>query len=263
MAIIKVLLLGDIVSSMGVAAVRRALPSLREEFSLDAVIVNGENATGGIGLDSKTANDLLSLGVSCITLGDHTWSKKDLFPLLEEGKIIRPANYPDGAPGSGVTKITLQNGAVLGVVNLIGRVFFNQPLDCPFTKSSQIISSIKEVDIIIVDFHAEATSEKYAMRKYLDGKVSLIVGTHTHVQTSDEQISESGTGYITDLGMCGPMDGVIGMDAEVAVERFISGLPHSYKPAKGTPWIQGIVAEIDTATGKTESITRVRREVKI
>ena len=250
---------------MGVAAVRRALPPLRDEFSLDAVVVNGENATGGIGLDSKTAHDLLSLGVNCITLGDHTWSKKDLFPAFEQkaNQIVRPANFPDGAPGDGVARITLSNGKTIGIINLIGRVFFNQPLDCPFHKASSLIETLSDTDGIIVDFHAEASSEKYAMGRFLDGKVSLIVGTHTHVQTADEQIFPEGTGFISDLGMCGPMDGVIGMDAEVAVQRFLTGLPHSYKPAKGTPWIQGVVATIDTDSKKTVEIVRVRREIKV
>lgn len=263
MTTVKVLVLGDIVSSMGVAAVRRVLPQLKEEHSLDAIIVNGENATGGIGLDAKTANDLLSLGISCITLGDHTWSKKDLFPVLEDKPVIRPANYPEGAPGKGVTIIKLANDISIAVINIIGRVFFNQPLDCPFIKISEILQTLKNVNGIIVDFHAEATSEKYAMGRYLDGKVSLVVGTHTHVQTADDQILNQGTGFISDLGMCGPMDGVIGMDSEIAVDRFLSGLPLSYKPAKGTPWVQGIVAEIDTISFKTVSITRIRREVRV
>jgi len=260
---ISVLFLGDVVSSIGVAAIRRDLDAIKKEHAINLVVVNGENATGGVGIDAKTAKDILSLGVDCITLGDHTFSKKDLFSLPTEllSKIIRPANYAEGAPGCGWTLIKKDDFECV-IINMLGRIFTQPILDCPFLKMESILSQSK-CKITLVDFHAEATSEKYAMGRMLDGRVSVMVGTHTHVQTADEQIFEQGTGYITDLGMTGPADGVIGMSKEVAILRFKTGLPHSYTPSKGTPRIQGIIAKIEKETGKCVHIERINKEVKV
>lgn len=255
-------MLGDVVSSMGVAALRRRLKSLKEEFNIDFVVANGENATGGIGLDKKTAEEILNCGVDCITLGDHTWSKKDLVTLLDEkpARILRPINFPKGAPGVGYSIFELKNGKKIGVANAIGRVFFNQALDCPFVALDSILEGeFKDCDIKLLDFHAEATSEKIAMGYHLDGRFSLVVGTHTHVQTADERVLPKGTGFLTDLGMCGPDDGVIGMDSNQALGRFIQGLPFSYKPAKGEPIINGLICYFN----KTIYLKRVSCRVKV
>ncbi len=257
-----VLMLGDIVSSMGVAALRRRLKGLIEEHNIDFVIANGENATGGIGLDKKTAKEILDCGVDCITLGDHTWSKKDLIQTLDEKphKVIRPINFPKGAPGAGSAIFELSSGKTIGVANAIGRVFFNQALDCPFKAIDELYEGeFKNCDLKLLDFHAEATSEKIAMGYHVDGRFSLVVGTHTHVQTADDRVLPKGTGFLTDLGMCGPDDGVIGMDSDQALGRFIQGLPFSYKPAKGIPVISGIVCKFK---GCLELI-RIREMVKV
>lgn len=260
---ITILYLGDIVSSIGVAALRRGVQELKTEHNIDIVIVNAENATGGIGLDSKTAKDILKNGVDFITLGDHTFSKKDLFTLPQEylNKIARPANFPEGAPGSGYIHFKTESYELV-IINMLGRIFTQPILDCPFKKMEEIVNKFPDA-IILVDFHAEATSEKFAMGRMLDGKVSLVVGTHTHVQTSDEQIFDLGTGYITDLGMTGPADGVIGMSKEVAINRFKTGLPHSYSPSKGTPRIQGVISKIETTSKKCVLIQRINKEVKV
>lgn len=258
-----VLMLGDIVSSIGVAALRRRLKGLIEEHAIDFVVANGENATGGVGLDRKTASEILSLGVDCITLGDHTWSKKDLVVTLEEKptKVIRPINFPKGAPGVGASIFELKNGKKVGVANAIGRVFFNQALDCPFMAINSLLETdFNQCDIKLLDFHAEATSEKIAMGYHVDGKFSLVVGTHTHVQTADERILPNGTGFLTDLGMCGPDDGVIGMDTGQALGRFIQGLPFSYKPAKGVPIISGILARFKD---NNLELIRLKESVKV
>lgn len=266
---IRIAAFGDVVSKTGIAALRRFLGDYKREGKIDLVIANGENAAGGVGLDVSSAKDLHSAGVDIVTLGDHTWSKKDINGVLEGEvdrvpKVIRPLNYPPGAPGKGVISAALPDGTKVAVINLIGRVFFNFALDCPFRAADDAINSIStESKIIIVDMHAEATSEKWAMGRFLDGRASLVFGTHTHVQTADEEILPGGTAYITDIGMTGASDGVIGMEAAVATERFLTGLPSSYKPAKGDPLVQGVVVEIDRSTGKALAIERIRRGVRI
>ena len=266
---IKIACFGDVVSKTGIAALRRFLGDYRKTHNPDLVIANGENSAGGVGLDVASAKDLRSAGVDLLTLGDHTWSKKDINLVLNGEvdkipKVIRPANYPVGAPGKGYDIVELADGVKIGVINLIGRIFFNFSLDCPFRKTEAILEEIQsKTNIIVVDLHAEATSEKYAMGRFLDGKVSLLFGTHTHVQTADDQILPGGSAYITDLGMTGASDGVIGMDAEVATERFLTGMPSSYKPAKELPLVQGVFVEVDKTSGKALSIERIRACVKI
>lgn len=256
----RILCLGDIVARPGRTALSRVLPALRREQQIDFVIANGENASGGTGLDARTAREILNSGVDVITLGDHTWRHRELRPFLQKNpdKVIRPANYPKGAPGQGFTAVELPDGKRIGVMNLIGRVFINIPLDCPFQAADSILANeLNGCDIVVLDFHAEATSEKVAMGRYLDGRVTLCFGTHTHVQTADEQILPNGTAYISDIGMSGSMNGVIGLDAETAIERFRSGLPSSYKPAKGRAYLNGIMIDYDHTGKRVAHIERV------
>jgi len=242
---------------------QRLLPSLVKRLNANGVIVNGENAAGGLGLDAKTADEIRAAGASVVTLGDHTWQKKELKVAIESRTswLIRPGNYPPGAPGNGHTIVSL-GGEKLGVMNLLGRVFINFPLDCPFRTADALLNGpLKECSMIVCDMHAEATSEKLAMARHLDGRVSLVFGTHTHVQTADERILPGGTAFISDLGMCGSQDGVIGMDARVALQRFLTGLPLAYEVAAGEPVLHGIVCEFDPRSGKAISIERIREQV--
>lgn len=234
---------------------------LRDLYQADCVIVNGENAAGGLGIDAKTADELRNAGADVITLGDHAWQKKDALSLLEAQKswIIRPANFPAGAPGSGWTIFKTKAGESVAVINLLGRVFMNALVDCPFHTAKQILADhLQDCKVIVCDIHAEATSEKQAMARYLGGQVSLVFGTHTHVQTADELVYPNGTAFISDLGMCGSLDGVIGMEAERAISRFLTGLPHSYEAASGPATLQGVCCEVDSQTGKAIKIERVR-----
>jgi metallophosphoesterase (TIGR00282 family) len=257
---LSVIVLGDVVGRPGRNALAAVLPRLREKYSPDLVVVNGENAAGGTAIDSKTAQEILNCGVDVITLGDHAWQKREFHGFLEKHseKVIRPANYPHGSPGRGWTIVKKKNISI-GVCNLMGRVFTGQLVDCPFGCAEQVLSeALAECSVVIVDFHAEATSEKIALSRVLDGKVSLLVGTHTHVQTADQQILPGGTGYITDLGMTGPSMGVIGMDAAVAVKRFRTGMPHGYEVASGACRVHGIHAVVDRATGRALRITLIQ-----
>lgn len=258
---IKILCLGDVVASPGRAALKEHLRNIQKQNNIDFTIVNGENACGGIGLDLKHAYELRDYGIDVITLGDHTWSKKEIVTLFESNPnwIIRPHNYPDGVPGLGYTTIKNSRGISINVVNLLGRVFMDGLWNCPFKASDQIFEQLSErSNITIFDFHAEATSEKIAFARYVDGRASLVFGTHTHVQTADENVLPGGTAYISDLGMCGSTAGVIGMDAGVAIYRFTSGRPKYYEAAKGDGVLHGIICEIDTNTGKAIKIDRLR-----
>lgn len=260
---LNVICLGDVVGRTGRQAIKIALPELKRKFSADLVIVNSENAAGGAGLDAGTAREIFEAGVDVITLGDHTWQKKDLYPILERDshQMIRPANYPQGAPGRGWL-IVERKGIKIGVFNLIGRVFMTLLVDCPFTEAERIIAGpLADCAVRIGDLHAEATSEKIAMGRYLDGKISLLFGTHTHVQTADEVILPGGTAYISDLGMTGSPEGVIGMDRDVALKRFLTGMPHSYKVASGDGLICGVAARFDAVSGRALEISRIRHPV--
>jgi metallophosphoesterase (TIGR00282 family) len=256
---VKVLFLGDVVGAPGREAISQKLAAFKVDNSIDIVIANGENASGGLGLSPESALELRRAGVDLITLGDHTYQRKEIGDFLNEHSswCIRPANYPSGAPGRGWLVYKFKEITIL-LANLMGRTFMNGQLDCPFQIYERDIKQNKADAVIsIVDFHAEATSEKMAFARSVDGEVSLVVGTHTHVQTADNQILEKGTLYITDLGMTGFLGGVIGMKSETAIARFKSGLPHSYKIAEGDGVLSGIIAVFDGVSGMGISIDRV------
>lgn len=262
---IKVLALGDVVGRPGRKALQAKLPALRQKYKIDFVIVNGENSAGGAGIDHACAREIKDSQADVITLGDHTWQRSEAAKLLEENPkwIIRPANYPPSAPGLGYTIVEVA-GVKIGVMNLMGRVFISQFLDCPFRMADSILEGpLKDCPIVICDMHAEATSEKRAMGYYLDGRVSLVFGTHTHVQTADEAILPKGTGYITDLGMCGPESSVLGLSTQVSIDRFVTGMKHSYEVGTGRVNLNGIVAQIDSKSGKAISIERVKEVVEL
>ncbi len=257
---IRVLTLGDVVGKPGRDLVIARLSDLKIKYRADLIIVNAENAAGGMGLSAEIGNDLLRAGVDLITLGDHTWGRHDIKPFLERNsaRCIRPANYPEGAPGSGWSIVETKAGIKVGVFNLLGRVFINGALDCPFKKLDQILDGpLSECKIRICDMHAEATSEKLALARYADGRVSFVFGTHTHVQTSDNQVLSRGTGYISDIGMCGPMDSVLGLKNEISIARFLTGMRYSYEVGAGPEELHGAVCEIDFDTGKAISVERV------
>lgn len=262
---LRILCLGDVVGEPGRRALTRGLPLLRREHDFHLAIVNGENAAGGLGIDAGTADEIFAAGADVITLGDHTWQKKEMRAYLDanRGRCIRPANYPAGAPGTGCAVVRTSAGIQVGVMNLLGRVFFNLLLDCPFGAADRMLGSdFRDVPIVLCDMHAEATSEKVAMGKHLAGRASCVFGTHTHVQTADERILNGHTGYITDLGMCGASEGVIGMDAETALARFKTGLPQPYKVSHDRPALNGIVVEVEVNSGKALSIIRVHMVVE-
>ncbi|MCX6011221.1 MAG: TIGR00282 family metallophosphoesterase [Chloroflexi bacterium] len=250
-----ILAIGDIVGKPGRKAVSQLLPGLRQQYGLKLVIANGENAAGGIGLTPETAQELLDAGVDVITSGNHIWAQKEIFPYLEgQMPIVRPLNYPPGVPGRGY--ITL---GPVAVVNIMGRTFIGN-LDCPFQAMDKLLAKLKQ-PVIIVDFHAEATSEKVAMGRYLDGRVSAVLGTHTHVGTIDTQILAGGTAYVTDIGMTGPTDSVIGDDVNAVIQRFLTGVHHRLSVGKGKPALNAVMVDIDDATGRASSIERIYREV--
>ena len=256
----KVLFLGDIVGKPGRAAVRHFVPVLRERHGLDLCLGNSENSAGGAGITPESADDLLEAGLDLLTGGNHTWSKREILPYLERNgsRQLRPANYPDGAPGRGHAVVTSPGGRKLGVVNLEGRVFM-KPLDCPFRAAERLVAELRqETPCILVDMHCEATSEKNAMGHFLDGRVSAVLGTHTHVQTADERVLRAGTAYQTDVGMCGPWDSVIGLRKESAIERFLTARHTPFETAQGETVLQGAIVEIDDETGRARGILRIR-----
>ena len=253
----KILMVGDIVGENGLDKLKQILPKLKEEASIDFIVVNGENTAGGMGLTFKTWNELLKLPIDCITMGNHTWAKKDIFTFIDHPKLIRPANYSKGVVGKGYGIYKCKNRKI-AVINLIGRTDMNILSENPFTVVDELIEKIKaEIDFFIVDFHAEATAEKIAMKYFLDGKVSILVGTHTHVQTADEEITQKGMGYITDLGMTGPKNSVIGMEVEASVKRFLTSLPERYKLAEGESIFNGCIFELNEESGHIYNIERI------
>jgi metallophosphoesterase (TIGR00282 family) len=248
---VKTLFIGDIVGKPGRRALRELLPSLRERFGTEVVVANAENAAGGFGMTAKVLSELRSLGVDVLTTGNHIWDKKEAIPLLEaEPRLLRPANYPPGVKGSGRFRHLLPDGRVLWVLNLQGRVLM-PPVDCPFRKADDLLAAIPEGErCILVDFHAEATSEKRAMGFYLDGRASLVVGTHTHVPTADAEVLPRGTGYQTDAGMTGAYASVIGMEIADSTERILTGIPRILEVATRDVRLSGLFAEIDEGSGR-------------
>lgn len=258
---IVVVVIGDIIGEPGRKALFLSLSQIIKSKKADFVIANGENAAGGFGITGKIAGKLYSYGVDCITSGNHIWRNKEIFKIIKEDqKLLRPANYPSGTPGRGWTIIE-KNGLKLGVLNLLGRVFM-EPLESPFKTARKEVANIKkETKNIIVDFHGEATSEKAAMGWYLDGMVSAVIGTHTHVQTADECILPGGTAYITDVGMTGPFDSIIGMKKENAIRKFVTLLPSKFTVAENDIRINGAAVYIDMETGKSKMIERINEQV--
>jgi metallophosphoesterase (TIGR00282 family) len=252
---VLILAIGDVIGKPGRKALSQLLPGLRQQYGLDLIIVNGENAAGGIGVTVATAREMLDAGADVLTSGNHIWMHREIYPYLDgDMPILRPLNYPPGVPGRGYIVI----GRV-AVVNIIGRVFIGD-FDNPFLAMDTLLAEL-EPKIIIVDFHAEATSEKVAMGRYLDGRVSAVLGTHTHVGTTDAQVLPSGTAYVSDIGMTGPLDSVIGDDAEAAIERFLTNMPHRLSVGKGKIALNGILVRVDDDTGRALGIERIYREV--
>ena len=253
----RLLFIGDIVGESGRRFLFEQLASLSDEYRADLIIANCENAAGGFGITPKIAEEMLEKGIHVLTSGNHIWDKKEIMDYLSrEPRLLRPANYPDGVPGFGW--VVIGSGVdKIGILNLSGRVFMNT-LECPFRTAKKLISEIKkETKTIILDFHAEATSEKIAMGWYLDGEVAAVIGTHTHVQTADEEILPSGTAYITDVGMTGPSNSVIGIKKESAIEKFLTQMPKRFDMAKGPAVLSAVFLDIDTSTGRAKAIERI------
>ncbi|MGD8353017.1 MAG: TIGR00282 family metallophosphoesterase [Pseudomonadota bacterium] len=256
---IKVLFIGDVVGKPGRIAVRDLLDRLVDKHSIDLVAANAENAAGGFGITAETAEELFAAGVQILTTGNHVWDKKEALDLLDSSSLVlRPANYPPDAPGYGFATVKTPGGIPVTVVNLAGRVFMDN-LDCPFRKADEILTDLdKDKRCVVVDLHAEATSEKRALGLYLDGRVSAVLGTHTHIQTADERIMPGGTAYISDIGMTGNEEGsVIGIDFKAARYRFLTQMPTRFDLAKGSPALCGALIEIDTDSGKAAAIERI------
>lgn len=257
---IRLLFLGDIVGEPGRTAAKKVVTAMLAENAVDFVVVNGENAAHGRGITPKIAIDLLRSGVAVITTGDHVWDQKETAPYLAtEPRVLRPVNYPPGAPGQGSIVLDTAKGPI-AVMNVQCRTFMNQQLDNPFTCAMQEVERLRaETPVIFVDVHGETTSEKTAVARHLDGKVSAVVGTHTHVQTADERILPGGTAFLCDAGMCGPLDSILGRKADAVVQKFLDALPSQFPIARGPVQVCGALVEIDPATGRAASISRFRR----
>jgi metallophosphoesterase (TIGR00282 family) len=254
----NILMVGDVFGEPGRSAVQRLLPRLRQEHHIDLAVVNVENSAAGAGVTPQIARAFLDQGVDVMTSGNHIWDKKEIIEYIgKENLLLRPANYPSGTPGVGY--VTVKAGPHrVAVLNLMGRVFMH-PIDCPFRKADEVVPELrKDTPIVLVDMHAEATSESVAMGWYLDGRVSAVVGTHRHVQTADERLLPGGTAYITDLGMTGPIDSVIGVDRDIILQRFLTQMPIRFEPAKGPAALHGVVIAVDPETGRATDIKRLR-----
>jgi metallophosphoesterase (TIGR00282 family) len=255
---VKILYFGDVVGKPGREALRRRAQAIAASDGVDFLIANGENASGGIGIDPGTAREMLAGGIHVLTSGNHIWQKREIYDYLESSdRLLRPANFSPDVPGRGWSIYETPKGSV-AVVNLIGRVFMG-PADCPFRAADEILAKIGDrARVVFVDMHAEATSEKVGMGRYLDGRVSAVVGSHTHVQTADEMVLPGGTAFITDTGMCGPLDSVIGMRTEQVLRRFVDQMPSRFEVGRGAPLLQAVLVDVDEASGKARSIRRIR-----
>ena len=258
----RILFIGDIVGEPGRRAIKELVPKIVKREKIDFVIANGENTAGGSGITPMIVDELLGYGVDVITSGDHIWKRKEILDrIAEDARILRPANYPTEAPGFGATVVTSRSGVEVGVINLIGRVFM-QAVECPFkTVKAEVDKMKSKTRIIVVDMHAEATSEKVALGWFLDGTVSAIIGTHTHIQTADEKILPEGTAFLTDAGMTGPYDSVIGRKKEQILNRFITQMPTKFEMAENDVQLHGAIIDIDEKTGRAESIKRVQEKL--
>ncbi len=255
----KILFIGDIVGKTGRKALKEGVPKLVDKLKIDFIIANVENAAGGFGVTESVGKEIFSLGVNVLTSGNHIWDKKEAITYIaKESRLLRPANYPQEVPGYGSIVINTSAGEKIAVLNLSGRVFMNQ-LDCPFKAAKREIPKLKEqTKVIVIDFHAEATSEKSAFGWFLDGEVSAVIGTHTHVQTSDEKILPKGTAFITDVGMTGPIDSIIGIKREQIINKFLTQIPVRFETAKGASTLSCVVIEIDSKTGISTAIQRLQ-----
>lgn len=250
-------MIGDVVGLSGQKTLLEYLPKLKRAHHPDLIVVNGENAADGRGITRPIAREFYGSGVDCITLGNHTWDKREIFDFIDgEERMVRPANYPEGTPGQGYVHLKFAGGELV-VINLMGRSFLST-LDCPFREADAILKKLKGNPPVLVDFHAETTSEKLALAWYLDGRVSAVVGTHTHIQTADERILPQGTAYLTDVGMVGPYDGVLGMDKELVIKKFLTQLPVRFEVAKGRNQLNAVLIDLNSATGKATGIKRLR-----
>lgn len=259
----QILFIGDIVGRPGRRVVRELLPGVVKEHGVELVVANAENAAAGFGITRDTVDELLECGIHLFTTGNHVWDKKEVLGFIDEyPTLLRPANYPEGCPGIGHAVVKTAAGTPVAVINLAGRVFMH-PSDCPFRTAQALVETIRrQTPIILVDIHAEATSEKQGMGWFLDGKVSAVLGTHTHVQTADEVVLPGGTAYISDLGMTGPHNSVIGIEKEMIIERFLTGMPCRFEVARGDVRLQGAVIDVDPQTGRARSIRRVNLRLK-
>ena len=262
-SMIRILFLGDVVGEPGRKALAQRLKGLQDELSVDFTIVNGENAAGGRGISGKQCIELLKSGATVITTGDHVWDQKDLPGYIEtEPRLLRPCNYPAGTPGSGGVVLETPKGPV-GVLNVRGLTYLNPPLDNPFHRAAEEVEKMRaQTPVIFVDIHAETTSEKIALGRYLDGQVSAVVGTHTHVQTADEQIFPGGTAFLCDAGMCGAADSILGRTKESILRRFLTGMPTTLPVATGVVRICGVYVDIDETSGRAVAVQRIQQEVE-
>lgn len=255
----NIMMIGDICGKPGRTTAFYYIDELIAQYRVDLVLANGENSAGGVGITREVLEELLQHGIDVVTTGNHVWDKKEIYDFIDKtDKLIRPANYPPGTPGRGHLILPHKNSNI-GIINLAGRVFMPQ-MDCPFRAADQILTEIQSrCDIIFVDFHAETTSEKMALAWYLDGRVSALVGTHTHVQTADERVLPQGTAFISDVGMVGPRDSVLGVDKDIVINKFLSGLPAKFSLAKGSTVFCAVIIEVDEITGKALAIQRIQK----
>jgi metallophosphoesterase (TIGR00282 family) len=254
------LFIGDIVGKPGREILRQQLANIQEKFHIDFTVANGENAAGGAGINKKIFDEISNYGVDVVTMGNHVWDKKEITQFIDhEPNLVRPANYPPETPGRGSYVIKIKNNTKIGIINLSGRVFL-PPLDCPFRTADAIVKEMrKETPIIIIDFHGEATSEKMAFGWFMDGRVSAVIGTHTHIQTADDRILPQGTGYITDVGMTGPRDSVLGVDKDLVIQKFMTALPVRFDVAAGNTQINAVLLKVEENTGKCVHIERIQK----